>query len=88
MCHVTSEPCGDVSKRQATVRVALSVGLTNGHLSVLLGQIFSQRWGWADATFPTMLSQGNYQQIEFLEDVGGEMVIKGWDGSGMLGVLL
>ena len=25
----------------------------------------------ADAAFPTMLSQGNYQQIEFLEDVGG-----------------
>ena len=42
----------------------------------------------ADATFPTKLSQGNYQQIEFLEDVGGLMVIKGWDGSGMLGVLL
>ena len=69
MCHVTSEPCGDVSKRQATVRDALSVVSRMGTSEFFLDK-YSHKDG-ADAAFPTMLSQGNYQQIEFLEDVGG-----------------
>ena len=70
MYRVTSETCGDVSKRQGTVRLALSVALTNGHHSHLLEQILASSQKIVRNLVNICNTKGNYKQIH-MEDVGG-----------------
>ena len=76
---MTSETCGDVSKRQGTVTVALSVALTNGHHH-LLEQILA-------SAQKIVLNAGNIYTTKAISSKYSIwkmwVVVKGWGGSGM-----
>ena len=72
LCRVTSETCGDVSKRQATVRDALSVPLTNGHSAHLLEQVLALSEKIVCNTINIYATKAiTSKYCTYMEDVGG-----------------